>query len=240
MKFKLTIFFCVLAILSLLGYEWFIKTGKLTGQVFVVTKGSGNIKLGLVEVSAIPESDVMEYIEKKRKFISSEKIRISRELDTHYVESLELGNKAIYEVREAFLKLDNKEEFDRNDLLKKTDGLKLELQKKNSKIYSLKFDLKKLNNKSADFFYSDFPDTRISKALTDADGKFSLEIPSHGKFAIAAHSSRQVLDITEEYYWLVWVSLDGENSKNIILSNNNFMTSNSPESVVSNDLIVSY
>lgn len=40
----------------------------MSGQVFVVTKGRDNIKLALVEVAVIPESVMVDHIQKKHAF----------------------------------------------------------------------------------------------------------------------------------------------------------------------------
>lgn len=69
------------------------------------------------------------------------------------------------------------------------------------------------------------------KAVTDADGKFSLKLPNSGKYALIAHSQRRVFDSTEEYYWIVWASLDGQNSKQIMLTNQNVLGEDSEDSV---------
>lgn len=38
---------------------------KIAGQAFVVTQGKANIKLALVEVSVIPEKDIVDYLKAK-------------------------------------------------------------------------------------------------------------------------------------------------------------------------------
>jgi hypothetical protein len=63
----------------------------------------------------------------------------------------------------------------------------------------------------------------IVTASTDGDGKFSMRLPRSGKFAIVAHASRQVFSSREEYYWIIWTSLEGEASNNVTLSNKNLL-----------------
>ena len=63
----------------------------------------------------------------------------------------------------------------------------------------------------------------VSAATTDADGKFTLEIPRTGQFGLVARASRQLLKGKETYSWLVWVDLDGEPSKHLNLSNSNML-----------------
>lgn len=78
--------------------------------------------------------------------------------------------------------------------------------------------------------YEDVPESSV-KTVTDADGKFILKLPTSGKFAIAAHSDRRVFDSTERYYWLIWTSLNGQDSKQIMLSNQNMIGQDSDDSV---------
>lgn len=50
-------------------------------------------------------------------------------------------------------------------------------------------------------------------------------------YVIAAKAQRRVFDSTEEYYWLIWVSLDGQESKQVMLTNKNLMGDDSPDCV---------
>ena len=45
------------------------RRGQLKGEVFIVTKGGENIKLGLVEVTVVPETDIGAAIEKRKAAI---------------------------------------------------------------------------------------------------------------------------------------------------------------------------
>lgn len=42
------------------------KETEISGDIFIVTKGAGNYKLGLVKVSAIPEEIIQQYINNKK------------------------------------------------------------------------------------------------------------------------------------------------------------------------------
>jgi len=58
-------------------------------------------------------------------------------------------------------------------------------------------------------------------AETDADGKFTMQIPLTGEFVIGAQTDRLVGTETEVYYWLQSVSLEGQQQRVLNLSNNN-------------------
>ena len=74
-------------------------------------------------------------------------------------------------------------------------------------------------------FYFDSLPLPIKSAKTDADGRFRIQVPRFGRFALAAVASRQVgEDIlgVEKYYWLVEISPQNESSRGVItLSNDN-------------------
>jgi hypothetical protein len=82
---------------------------------------------------------------------------------------------------------------------------------------------------TAEFFFENLPPA-FGKTMTNSNGEFTFDLPVKGKFGLAARAARQQPD--EKYYWLVWVSLDGQGSKTVLLSNHNLMTSDSPDSVV--------
>lgn len=72
----------------------------------------------------------------------------------------------------------------------------------------------------------------VTSVKTDADGKFSIPLDRKATVILAANSTRRLLNKTENYYWLVTVSLDGQPSKRIFLSNDNLATSDSKDSLV--------
>jgi hypothetical protein len=172
MRIKVATFLFLVSLLVLYGCG---SEGELKGEVFIVTEGRANIKLALVEITAIPEEEILAYIKNKEAAIRAVEETEKRKYD--YQQQLE-------------------------------------------------------------FYFGDLPHG-IAKATSDSEGKFSMKIPSKGRVALAARTSRQLLDDKEEYYWLVWTSLGVSDSKNIILSNNNLATKSSSDSVL-NGLIRPY
>ena len=76
------------------------------------------------------------------------------------------------------------------------------------------------------------PPAVLAKTKTNADGRFTMTLPRQGRFALAAYDTRGGIGETDNYFWLVWTSLDGAAEKHIILANDNVTTSGSPESVI--------
>jgi hypothetical protein len=82
----------------------------------------------------------------------------------------------------------------------------------------------------ASILFSDLPQP-AARAVSDAEGKFRLNLPSGGRFAIFAHAQRNVGE-TEDYIWLVWSTESGE----LLLNNANLFGSKSSAQIVPNNL----
>jgi predicted component of type VI protein secretion system len=57
------------------------RSGQVKGEVFIVTKGGENIKLGLVEVKVIGESEINAAIEKRNAAIASKLAELRSDCD---------------------------------------------------------------------------------------------------------------------------------------------------------------
>jgi hypothetical protein len=74
--------------------------------------------------------------------------------------------------------------------------------------------------------------TPLATSKTDADGKFSFQMPTKGEFVLVAQAQRQVADNVEKYFWLIRVHSDGSPTMQVMLSNDNLITANSSDSAV--------
>lgn len=175
---------------------------ELTGSVFIVTRGGANVKLGLVEVRAIPERDIRPFIEAKQATFDSLMQECLLELAQIDLEEAE-------ELRGHRYALEEREEV-----------LTVAKQKARASLLDISAD---------NLYFRDLP-VGVATAKTDADGEFSMRL-RRGKYALGAKASRQAMDRTEEYYWLVWVTLSGKSTR-VFLSNDNLLASGSPLSVV--------
>jgi hypothetical protein len=59
-----------------------------------------------------------------------------------------------------------------------------------------------------------------------------MSLPIRGDFALAAISSRKVVDSTEWYYWLVKVSMSGSGKRTIMLSDNKLSSTDASDSLI--------
>lgn len=199
----------------------------ISGQVFIVTKGRDNIKLALVEVAAIPESDLLASIKAKHAsgieqqkplvpaYASAKKEadaataaysqvqRNTQQLTAKYnaLPLSESGNEIAQAMYESSLKSIPIFESSRS---------------KQAKLRQIASQIGYFD--SGQYYFEKLPaSTAVSK--TDADGKFTFSLPP-GKYVIAASTSRKVSNETEFYYWLVSTDPVAA-SQSLMLSNDN-------------------
>ena len=256
---------------------------ELQGSVFIVTNGAQNIKLGLVKITAIPESEIIKFVEQKKSFISDESNKLKGDIDAAKPE-IDKYQKEYDEAKRTYDAINSQREnlksreqslnsnynpyslyespylseyetdeekatrSKQKQIKNQLEGLKKQIaaydqkvsqankivsdaQQKlsNSKAKITKINEKLLSYLNQSYLLEGLPEGKI-KAVTDADGKFSMKLPT-GKYALVASSQRRVVDSTEEYYWLVWVNLDGQEAKQIMLSNQNMLGQDSEDSV---------
>jgi hypothetical protein len=185
----------------------------VSGDIFIVTKGAQNIKLGLVQVGIFSDNVIQQHMLSKHKVAEKalakiEPMKRNLELDAsmykQIVDMVKLAYKygPSYEVKK---KLD-KDTQEYSDILNQI--------KKNSD---------EIKYYQGAFYYEGLP-SPLFTAKTDADGKFTLKLKP-GKYALAAAASREVPGDTEDYYWLIWITVDPKQQNKIMLSNDNFFRS---------------
>lgn len=179
---------------------------EISGQVFIVTQGMGNIKLALVEVGAIPQEEFDQYLKAKQVL----KLEQQGRLAPKYVPAKK-------ELGDAFSKLSSPFTFEGpvfemySEVVKRTKDVIVEYEA---------FD-------NSQYILGTLPPAKfISKS--DADGKFALSLPK-GKYVVSAKSGRKIGDSSETYYWLV--KIDESTPSNLMLSNDNLLESKCSECI---------
>jgi hypothetical protein len=202
---------------------------QLSGSIFIVTKGGESIKLGLVEVRAIPEIDVNEYIVAKKRECKHEYDSLTTRIAEVSATLKEMNARwdkvfAKWESAEAGTEASYRYESDTdilNDEIKKVKDVKKGLlQKQLEYIYG-------------HHFFDDLP-MGVAIAKTNADGVFKLTVKPGIRYGIVAQANRMVADTSEDYFWFVWTKPDVKRDNEIMLSNDNLVEAHSPESVISN------
>ena len=198
-------------------------TGELTGDVFVVTKRRGKYKLASVEVHVIPEDVLKKYLDGKTTQRDVERRKLQRDLDR----------------LAAMLRMAQAEE-DRFWKILKADesnarkGEAWSVAYKRCKDVSTQIEHARAQWQhlaSGEYFFADLP-AGIATARTDADGKFRLAMPCRGQYGLIARASRELFKGKETLFWFVWVTLGGQSSKHVMLSNQNMLGTGSRDSVL--------
>ena len=196
----------------------------LTGQVFIVTQGRQNIELGLVEVRAVREKSLKGLDERLKALLAeyeaaSTSSRSCRDLLGRLSALQEAGagggtHAATLHEQIKSACLEGGKELDATQFGRTLDRIS-------------KFS-------TGEIFLDALPvatDAVVTK--TDADGRYTFNLRRGERYAIAARAERKVpgQDKPEQYFWLLWVQVDGE-KKQLLLSNDNQMDQNPPDAVV--------
>lgn len=200
------------------------KPQEIKGQVFIVTKGGFNFKLGSVGVMAFTEEDFKSHIERRKQLFLTEKKQLQKDVDLAKAEF----DQSVVEFEEASGKV--------NKLKPAGPGYPYllsneEEEKKKNKEEKERLYLEKQSQVDAKrpepIYFADLPKP-LSSSTTDADGNFQLSLPS-GKYVIVATSQREAAGETEAYYWAVKLEVPRQATGPVILSNSNLTSARSPE-----------
>ena len=234
------------------------RDGKIDGQIFIVTKGRENLKLALVDIRAIRESDFSTYWRSTEKNKQDElqaatseydRLRPTSERAQAELEDAQKQCKAAAKTVDAtfsnianFDKSTNQKAKAAYDALAKQRDSKQEAFKAAratitpsiEKVEALRSEVLELRAPGSwlDHHFASLPQG-ITSAISDSEGKFTLRLPRRGRFLLAAKTSRSIFQTEEQYCWLVWVSLDGQSSKSLILANHNLASTIPPGAIVS-------
>ncbi len=191
--------------------------GELTGEVFIVTKRGVTYKLDAVPVSAIPEEAATKHLKSKmlQRELEIEKLQRDLESLTSTLQEVQAEEHHLWRILQE--DEDNSQKAAAWSVVyKKTKSITKEIESLNSQRKQLSSD---------EYLFDGLP-SGISNTRTNADGQFSLVIPREGRYVIAARGPREEFRDTEPY-WFVSVSLDGEVSKRVTLTNDNVIGASS-------------
>jgi hypothetical protein len=200
--------------------------GVLEGEVFIVTKGGQNYKLGLVPVALYSLDTLKPYIDDKTKEGSAELSRLKPLIDAA---KAEMDRKDAAEHSAFKATVDDYSDPTRSALEVAYTRAVHQYAVAQGAYYALLGDRDKVL--SADFYFAELPQPIVT-TQTDSDGRFKIELPTKGRFVVAASAQRSVGESVEHYHWLLKVSLDGSSIKTVMLSNNNLSSEGSPDSLI--------
>jgi hypothetical protein len=184
------------------------KKQAISGQAFIVTKGSGVYKLALLEMSFYSD----DAFEKEIKLHAQNYAEEYRELFAQLKEDEDRLNasKQNFELVKLDIKLGTKKDSDEYpafDIYRKS---------------ALRYNSTAINYLNIAYANPVFEKLVPVKSIkTDADGRFQLELPA-GKYIMYSKGRRAIGRSEEDYRWLLRVDL--KQSKNELILNNDNLT----------------
>lgn len=197
-------------------------TGEVTGSLFIVSRGR-KYRFGLVPVYAFAEEALKKHLESKTRHGELEGRKLQRDIDrlTSMLGIAEAEEDRLWKIVQA----------DEGNP-RKADAWRFVYNKTKTLTQQIEdLQARRQNLTSGEYFFEGLP-SGICTAKTDADGRFTLAIPSRGRYGVVTRASRDLLKGKETYFWFVWVNLDGQSSKRLRLSNDNVMGAGSPDSAL--------
>ena len=201
--------------------------GTLTGQVFVATRGRENVKLGATQVALFARDaiDILvaglkAYADFKLAQVPLTAARTAKE----QAEAVELQAKATAQTNwETYQKalFSNDARISADAAKAAAEAAKMSADAARSQYADV---LRQWRFFASAAFYFGHLGLPLQRTETDAEGRFAFQVPKSGEFVIAANTQRKVLDGSETYYWLVPVSMKGEEQHVENLSNSNLTT----------------
>jgi hypothetical protein len=219
------------------------REGELSGVMFIATKGGENVKLGLVEVRAIPEEVMKAHIGRKRTAAQQALASVRSEYERAFKERTEAESTVtaieqtdtVKKHLPSWLFFEKREEPVTEwggDTVTARKWKAARVRRETAEREWASWSERTSRWTSVEYYFADLPASE-QVAKTDADGRFTMRLDRKRRYALAATSRRQVGDDTETYHWLTWASLDGKASGRIMLSNDNLADVDHPGAVVS-------
>lgn len=225
---KTRILACFLLVVSI---SFFIACGPsevdLNGDVFIVTQGGSSIKLGLVEIDAIAEPDMSNFIKSKMEHAKIEMDRLKPVL-VNLLSEVKQTHDVYDKVWHA--QADNPD----NEKINKEFALTYQRFDKKREEYN-SFEAQYFGFLKGTYWLEGLP-RPIQVTKSDADGKFTLKLKP-GRYGLVATSVRKVINSTEEYYWILWMDVNKKSLTKVLLSNDNLLERKSANCAVPFNLL---
>jgi len=242
----------VIAVVAVVGMVGLVgckpKETTLSGQVFIVTQGAENVKLGDVEILLIEKAQVVNFLQTKQPTIESEmasKQEDLKKIQQGHVPGILLTNtayaKALSDSDELQKKFDaqiarmsqSTKDYgnnpDRSDAVfsdaeSQSGAIKTKMEAALDQMKAARSAVvASLENYPAPAnYFEGFSPVVIQRTLSDADGKFNFTYPQNKPLTIFASAQRMVLNKMEKYYWLIDAPANSDKVQ-IFLSNNNLV-----------------
>lgn len=181
------------------------------GEVFVVTNGAQNIRLGRIAVSAYEPQIIREHLQSRNKMqvaALTEMLKRATTIYTKYKETEEQLAKAndYYWQRHGT--------WDEERAGKAVKDLKDRIESLNLQTKEIAEETEELNGHN--FLFRQMPPTDYS-AMTDSDGKYQLKVPKNRSLVVVAYGKY----LKEELIWMMPIPTPKGDVIEMTLSNDN-------------------
>ena len=226
------------------------KQTAVTGQIFIVTRGAENVKLGAVEVLLVEKSQVVEFLQKKQSDIESKIASRRQELANAQHESANqqaviatkvapakedvekakadyksfITNESLYTGAKAGEKFKVMESAESRlaGVWDTLESARAQLDDLQSRVVVATALFENASTPTIEDYLTGFSPIVVQKAISDADGKFFLIYPRSKSLTILASGQRTVSGKTEKYYWIVDAPTNIKTTQ-VLLNNNNLV-----------------
>jgi hypothetical protein len=237
-----------------------LREGQLIGTISIETREGQPVRLGLVEVQLIPEEAVVPFIQAKQTMARTGMASLQSLLEQARAElreaeaaasrariRLEQRNYAVFanppptdgtshmslsrRLAEARVWSQMRDQLrgQAGEALKEWERQRSIADAKRKSVESLSARYEYW--RTPEYYFQELPPA-LRSVTADADGAFTLPIAKGKRFALAVRATQAGTPGTERYFWLTWVSLDGEKSKRIRLGNESLFGVQHPDAVV--------
>lgn len=253
---RLLVFVCgiALALGCGIGCNTSPREDTVRGQVFIVTQGRENVKLGLVTVVLYSNSTVRQHIvlkqgeaEPKRRALELQMAAVEKsiaEAQGRVMASIHSSDVAEKRHDQAFQRQMDAgaltQGWDENGRqsdaawnesfahLGRAKQWEAEAAKRRATLTTLKAEYEAWD--SGSYLLEGLPEP-LTRTQTDANGEFTIQVPRKGTYALAAHADRTVFGSSEEYTWIVQIPDATRQGEKLLLSNETLTTEGSPLSL---------
>ncbi len=169
---------------------------QLTGTVFIVTEGAQTLRLPLTKVEVVTDEAFRKYCKEADQDLASFQTASAEE-------HRERLSKWDLEVKRAFASVEAV-------LKRHAEELPKIREEYAAAAWSIYFDQ-----------LASVKCPPVGTGQTDVDGKFKIQVPAAGAFFVKARAKRRVGEKTENYYWVVPVTISAGKEATVDLSNQN-------------------
>ena len=190
----------------------------LNGEVFIVTKGGQNYKLGLVPVLLYRYTEIMPVLSAKiptREQAYKEREKLADDLEKPAGDAKNMADW----LEGQYIHASRADETAAHEAYRAQKAKSDDLTKQHEDAVAYRDAVF-----TGAFFLEKLPRPLLA-TQTNSDGKFSFPVEDAKTYVLIAEGSRSVGDTTEHYYWFVSASVGSAREKSVLLSNQNLCSS---------------